>query len=120
MYYFLICYFFFVYCFFSFYFFSFLFSFLFSFYFTLFLFVEQVREMNAAGVMDEIERIAVEAALSIIDGRGFGFRVPTRSSGNQKFVEELDRIVLGDKVKSMSPCCCAIYFGMLGAPLHAL
>lgn len=55
--------------------------------------------MDAAGVMDEIERIAVETALSIMEGKGFGFRVPTRSSGNQKYVEELDRIVLGDKVK---------------------
>ncbi|CAN0371167.1 unnamed protein product, partial [Laminaria digitata] len=54
--------------------------------------------MGASGVMDEIERIAVETALSIVDGKGFGFRVPTRSSGNQKYVEELDRIVLGDKV----------------------
>lgn len=58
----------------------------------------QVREMGASGVMDEIERIAVETALSIVGGKGFGFRVPTRSSGNQKYVEELDRIVLGDKV----------------------
>ena len=58
----------------------------------------QVKEMGAAGVMDEIERIAVETALSIVGGKGFGFRVPTRSSGNQKYVEELDRIVLGDKV----------------------
>lgn len=58
----------------------------------------QVKEMGAVGVMDEIERIAVETALSIVGGKGFGFRVPTRSSGNQKYVEELDRIVLGDKV----------------------
>ena len=57
-----------------------------------------MREMDAEGVMDEIERIAVEMALSIVDGKGFGFRVPTRSSGNQKYVEELDRIVLGDKM----------------------
>ncbi|CBJ26510.1 DNA topoisomerase VI subunit A [Ectocarpus siliculosus] len=62
--------------------------------------VTEVREMGAAGVMDEIERIAVETALSIMEGNGFGFRVPTRSSGNQKYVEELDRIVLGDKVSS--------------------
>ncbi|CAM9150412.1 unnamed protein product [Ascophyllum nodosum] len=60
--------------------------------------VTEVREMNSAGVMDEIERIIVETALSIMGGKGFGFRVPTRSSGNQKYVEELDRIVLGDKV----------------------
>lgn len=57
--------------------------------------------MDAAGVMDEIERIAVETALSIMEGNGFGFRVPTRSSGNQKYVEELDRIVLGDKVRAV-------------------
>lgn len=49
-------------------------------------------------MMDEIERIAVEVAESIVGGKGFSFRVPTRSSGNQKYVEELDRIVLGDKV----------------------
>lgn len=59
----------------------------------------QVREMGAAGVMDEIERIAVETALSIMEGRGFSFRVPNRGAGNQKYIEELDRIVLGDKVR---------------------
>lgn len=56
--------------------------------------------MGSKGVMDEIERIAVQVAESIMDGKGFSFRVPTRSSGNQKYVEELDRIVLGDKVCS--------------------
>ncbi|CAN0040991.1 unnamed protein product, partial [Hapterophycus canaliculatus] len=54
--------------------------------------------MGAAGVMDEIERIAVETALSIMEGKGFSFRVPNRGAGNQKYIEELDRIVLGDKV----------------------
>lgn len=63
--------------------------------------VPQVREMGASGVMNEIERIAVEVAESILAGRGFGFRIPTRTSGNQKYVEELDRIVLGDKVRSI-------------------
>lgn len=58
--------------------------------------------MNANGVMDEIERIVVEVAESIMKGNGFSFRVPTRSSGNQKYVEELDRIVLGDKVRPMT------------------
>lgn len=68
---------------------------------------DQVREVSAAGVMDEIERIAVEVAESIMDGKGFGFRVPTRSTGNQKYIEELDRIVLGDKVH--------LYVAMRGA-----
>lgn len=57
--------------------------------------------MDSAGVMDEIEKIIVETALSIMGGKGFGFRVPTRSSGNQKYVEKLDRIVLGDKVSDI-------------------
>lgn len=67
--------------------------------------------MGAAGVMDEIERIAVETALSIMDEKGFSFRVPTRSAGNQKYVEELDRIVLGDKVctRSVSSQACVLY-----------
>ncbi|CAN0303364.1 unnamed protein product, partial [Discosporangium mesarthrocarpum] len=54
--------------------------------------------MDAGGVMSEIEAIAVGLAKTILAGAGFGFSVPTRSSSNQRYIPELDRIVLADKV----------------------
>lgn len=66
-------------------------------------------EMNLTGVLKEVLELAgssvrrrIETALaivtrSILAGNGFKYVVPTRSAGNQLYVEELDRIVLKDK-----------------------
>jgi len=45
-------------------------------------------------VRKEIEKIFVKAMQCIIEGNGLSFAVPSRTSGNQLYVEELDRIVL--------------------------
>ncbi|GLE06353.1 hypothetical protein PINS_up015600 [Pythium insidiosum] len=58
--------------------------------------------MDAVGVSAEIERLVVSAARSILSGEGLNFTVPTRSSSNQIYVPELDRIVLADKVSVRS------------------
>ena len=53
--------------------------------------------MDTRGVMGEIERIAMEATLSILRGEGFSYTMPARTSSNMVYVAELDRLVLRDK-----------------------
>jgi meiotic recombination protein SPO11 len=58
----------------------------------------EVLEMDASSVRRGVERALAAVARSIIKGDGFRYVVPTRSAGNQMYLEELDRIVLKDKV----------------------
>jgi meiotic recombination protein SPO11 len=58
----------------------------------------EVLEMDASSVRRGVERALAVVARSIIKGDGFRYVVPTRSAGNQMYLEELDRIVLKDKV----------------------
>ncbi|CAM9210290.1 unnamed protein product [Choristocarpus tenellus] len=60
--------------------------------------VKEVKEMLASNVMDEIEVLAIHVAESILSGKGFGYAIPTRSASNQRYIPELDRIMLADKV----------------------
>jgi len=61
--------------------------------------VVEVINMDTSKVMDGIERIAVNIASQIlaVRSKGFQFEVPSRSAGNQIYVPELERIVLGKK-----------------------
>eukprot|EP00466_Bigelowiella_natans_P017188 jgi/Bigna1/43146/e_gw1.73.16.1 len=45
-----------------------------------------------------IEKVILETVNNILEGKGFSFTMPTRSSSNQLYVPELDRIVLKDKM----------------------
>lgn len=58
----------------------------------------EVQQLSDDEVCALVERVACECVASILRGDGFGYSVPTRSSGNQLYVPELDRIVLKDKV----------------------
>jgi meiotic recombination protein SPO11 len=58
----------------------------------------EVLDMNSDTVRANVERMIVEIADSILQGQGFSYSVPSRSSGNQLYVPELDRMVLKDKV----------------------
>jgi meiotic recombination protein SPO11 len=60
--------------------------------------LREVLEMDANAVRRGVERVLTAAAKTIVAGEGFRFVVPTRSASNQMYVEELDRIVLKDKV----------------------
>lgn len=69
-------------------------------------------ELNMAGVLREvlelapiqvrrvIERTLAATARSVLKGGGVSYVVPTRSAGNQLYVEEIDRIVLKDKTST--------------------
>ncbi|XP_059305716.1 DNA topoisomerase 6 subunit A [Lycium ferocissimum] len=57
----------------------------------------EVTDLPIDEVQSEIESLALKIAKSILSGEGFSFSVPSRSSANQLYVSELDRIVLKDK-----------------------
>ena len=56
--------------------------------------VQQVSVVPADTVVQRIERLMYDAALSILGGAGFRFSLPSRSNANQLYVPEIDRIVL--------------------------
>merc|ERR1712173_117688 len=58
-----------------------------------------VEVMSSDNVRLEIEKLIVDTVGSIMNGEGFKFDVPNRSSKNQMYVEELDRIVLKNNYK---------------------
>ncbi|PKA62640.1 DNA topoisomerase 6 subunit A [Apostasia shenzhenica] len=60
----------------------------------------EVSDRDSSSVLQSIERSALDAARSILSGSGFSFDVPSRSSSNQLYVPELDRIVLRDRCSS--------------------
>ena len=60
----------------------------------------EVVDKNAAAVLDEVEAAIVHVALSILQGEGFSYSIPSRTKGNQLYVPELDRIVLKDSTSS--------------------
>jgi meiotic recombination protein SPO11 len=43
---------------------------------------------------DGIEAALADVTSSILSGEGFAYEVPSRGSGNQKYIPQLDRIVL--------------------------
>ena len=59
---------------------------------------KEVVAMEGVGVMQEIERIALEATMSIMRGEGFSYTMPARTSSNMVYVAELDRLVLRGKM----------------------
>ncbi|RQM25325.1 hypothetical protein B5M09_000899 [Aphanomyces astaci] len=60
--------------------------------------VREVREMVPTEVSTEIESMVVGVVSSILRGEGFRYAVPSRTTANQIYVTELDRIVLADKL----------------------
>ena len=61
--------------------------------------VREVSDLPTEQVSSRIEDLVVDIVSQILTGTsGFELSVPTRAAGNQKYIEELDRLVLGDKV----------------------
>lgn len=59
----------------------------------------EVVDKDSAAVLDEIEAVVFECAVSILQGEGYAFQMPSRSKANQLYVPELDRIVLRSAVQ---------------------
>ncbi len=59
-------------------------------------------ELGPAAVLQEVEKMALAVASSMMAGQALEYKVPNRSSTNQQYVPELDRIVLKGKVSDRS------------------
>ncbi|WCJ34597.1 DNA topoisomerase 6 subunit A [Euphorbia peplus] len=57
----------------------------------------EVSDLSLSSVQSVIESVVLSLTNSILSGHGFSFNVPSRSSSNQLYVPQLDRIVLKDK-----------------------
>eukprot|EP00954_Amorphochlora_amoebiformis_P018160 1324092-Amorphochlora_amoeboformis.AAC.1 len=59
---------------------------------------KEVDIMDCSELQAHIQKIVISVVNDILEGKGFSYTMPTRSSGNQLYVPELDRIVLKDKM----------------------
>ncbi|XWS66953.1 hypothetical protein CRYUN_Cryun05aG0244400 [Craigia yunnanensis] len=57
----------------------------------------EVSDLSLSSVQSAIECLVLQLTHQILSGQGFSFTVPSRSSSNQLYVPELDRIVLKNK-----------------------
>lgn len=62
--------------------------------------LREVLELAPAQVRRAVESVLAVAARTIMKGEGVQYVVPTRSAGNQLYVQEIDRIVLKDKTST--------------------
>ncbi len=60
--------------------------------------IREVQELNTDDVSHKLEDLVVDVVLQILKGGSFELTVPNRSTSNQRYLEDLDRNVLGDKV----------------------
>lgn len=60
--------------------------------------IKEVKDLPPEEVASRIEDLVVEIVQQIMSNNSFELTVPSRQSTNQKYIEEIDRIVLGDKV----------------------
>lgn len=58
----------------------------------------EAEDLTPEDVSDRIEDLVVSVVNQIVSSNSFELTIPNRSANNQKYIEELDRIVLGDKV----------------------
>ena len=60
--------------------------------------ITEVEDLPCEEVSKKIEDVIVSIVAQILSGNSFELTMPNRASSNQVYIEELDRIVLGDKV----------------------
>jgi meiotic recombination protein SPO11 len=60
--------------------------------------ITEVEELPCEEVTKKIEDVVVSIVSDILGGGSFELSIPNRSSSNQIYLEEIDRIVLGDKI----------------------
>lgn len=61
--------------------------------------VKEVKDLPTNDVIKEIENVIVDIIDQIMNNsNSFELTIPNRTASNQKYIEEIDRIVLGDKV----------------------
>lgn len=60
--------------------------------------VVEVQELSPDQVSFKVEELVMQVVRQILETGTFEFTIPNRSESNQKYIEELDRNVLGEKV----------------------
>jgi meiotic recombination protein SPO11 len=60
--------------------------------------VTEVEDLTTDQVSQKIEDLVVSVVTQIVTNGSFELLIPNRSSSNQRYIEELDRTVLGDKM----------------------
>ena len=60
--------------------------------------VREVEDVGNSDVARRIEEFATDLVRQILQDGHFSMDVPNRAASNQKYIESIDRIVLGDKV----------------------
>ncbi len=60
--------------------------------------IKEVEELPSEEVVTKIEDLVISVVNQIFNEKSFEFLIPNRGSSNQKYLEEIDRIVLGDKI----------------------
>ena len=60
--------------------------------------ITEVEDLPCEEVSKKIEDVVVSIVSQIISGNSFELTMPNRASSNQVYIEELDRIVLGNKI----------------------
>ena len=69
----------------------------------LLLGVTEVTDLDTFEVSNRIEQLVVKTVTDIMNNNNaFEFDVPNRAASNQKYIEHLDRVCLGDKVSKRS------------------
>ena len=62
---------------------------------------DTITKVTLKEVLTEIEQVFVQAAFSILQGKGLQFSLPSRSKNNQEYVPEVNRLVLKTTVETM-------------------
>ncbi|RYG48509.1 hypothetical protein EON67_07535 [archaeon] len=62
--------------------------------------VREVVECDPPTLLSSIEGVFLGVVSSILSSAGFSYSVPSRAASNQQYIAQLDRIVLGDKVRA--------------------
>ena len=60
--------------------------------------VTEAEDLDPTEVSDRLEKLVVDIVNQILRSNTFELNIPNRGAGNQKYLEDLDRIVLGDKI----------------------
>ena len=93
--------------------------------------VLKVEDMVESDVMRKVESIALDIARQVVEGHGYKFKVPSRTSTNQHYVKSIDRIVLGSnsgtrsfsnvsevRKTTITARCMQLIHGVLGKGIH--
>lgn len=60
--------------------------------------ITEAQDLDPEQVSNRLESLIVDIVRQIMSSNSFEFTIPNRGASNQKYLEDVDRIVLGDKI----------------------